>query len=213
MLLPVVVCLAVGLAAALVDAIRRAAPAPRRYLLGLAAGAVAWLAGSSGYVWPHALCYTNELWGGTAQGYLCLSDSNYDWGQGLQDLSRWQHDHDSGPLPILYWGTDPAAQRPPFRPVSLLELPRRLEDVPRVWPGRRLAVGVTLMHGPVLAPAQLERLATFLRGCRPVDRTPTFIIYELGPPPPPGPAGRGPSAARGAREEGPPASLPGPLRR
>ncbi len=46
----------------------------------------AWLFWASASVWPNGLCYTNELWGGTANGYRCLSDSNYDWGQGLKEL-------------------------------------------------------------------------------------------------------------------------------
>src|SRR5262249_15344531 len=45
-----------------------------------------WTVSAAARVWPDGVCYTNACWGGTAQGYLVLSDSNYDWGQGLKEL-------------------------------------------------------------------------------------------------------------------------------
>src|SRR5207245_1176379 len=65
-------------------------------------------------VWPHGLCYTNELWGGTRQGYLYLSDSNYDWGQGLPELARWQRHHRDTPLEVWYFGSDPRLAKLPM---------------------------------------------------------------------------------------------------
>ena len=50
----------------------------------------------------------NEWWGGTTNGYRCLSDSNYDWGQGLKELTNWQLDRHVNDLDVWYFGTDPA---------------------------------------------------------------------------------------------------------
>src|SRR5262249_39816892 len=59
--------------------------------LGCTAG-VAWMAISHVTVWPHELCYVNELWGGPDKGYELVSDANYDWGQGLKDLAKLQRE-------------------------------------------------------------------------------------------------------------------------
>src|SRR5262249_26381884 len=94
LVLPLVVLAVVGLAGA---AARACAELPdglaagrlrRGVLVAALSAAVLWAGYSALAVWPHGLCYTNELWGGTANGYLCLSDSNYDWGQGLGELER-----------------------------------------------------------------------------------------------------------------------------
>src|SRR5207302_1262889 len=94
LILPLVVLGVVGVAAAAVTACRQASPGWKRYLLVGGMGCVlAWTARAACVVWPHGLCYTNELWGGTKQGYLCLTDSNYDWGQGLTELAAWQRNN------------------------------------------------------------------------------------------------------------------------
>src|SRR5262249_32407359 len=66
---------------------REAEAGRRRRLLAFAAAAgVAWTAVAALAVWPRGQCYANELWGGTARAYRYVSDSNYDWGQGLKEL-------------------------------------------------------------------------------------------------------------------------------
>src|SRR5262249_1879314 len=77
-------------------------------------GGLVWTAGGAVVVWPHGLCYTNELWGGTANGYRRLSDSNYDWGQGLPELAAWQRRSGVTALDVWYFGTDPALGRLPL---------------------------------------------------------------------------------------------------
>src|SRR5262245_29181047 len=90
LVLPLVGFGLVGLAAAAVWAWRDALPGWRRAALRAAPlAALGWMGWGTLAVWPDGLCYTNELWGGTANGYLCLTDSNYDWGQGLKQLDRW----------------------------------------------------------------------------------------------------------------------------
>src|SRR5207245_1091718 len=66
MVFPVVVLLVLGLAAAVVHACR--GPLRRNVLAGLSAAGVLWAAWSATAVWPHGLCYVNELWGGTREG-------------------------------------------------------------------------------------------------------------------------------------------------
>ena len=58
-----------------------------------------------------------DVRGGPEHGYLLLSDSNYDWGQGLKELARWQEKR-AGPGPLAvceYFGTDPAVDREQVR--------------------------------------------------------------------------------------------------
>jgi 4-amino-4-deoxy-L-arabinose transferase-like glycosyltransferase len=44
---------------------------------------------SSVLVFPHYLTYTNELWGGSAQTYKVLANSNVDWGQQLKETKQY----------------------------------------------------------------------------------------------------------------------------
>src|SRR5262249_17230155 len=93
-LLPLYALVAVGLAVAAVATVPAAAPAwPRRAAVAAVAGALVWSTVASVRVWPDGLAYVNELWGGTAEGYRLVGDSNYDWGQGVKQLARWQAQH------------------------------------------------------------------------------------------------------------------------
>src|SRR5262249_13951013 len=136
LILPLVVLLIVGLAAAVVLACcsllerqgdeetgrqgdRRLGLSVSLSVMFLFTVGVVWTGISTWAVWPHGLCYTNEFWGGTARGYLRLSDSNYDWGQGLYELAGWQRAHGEDGLAVWYFGTDPALRRLPLREVPL----------------------------------------------------------------------------------------------
>lgn len=179
LMLPLVTLAGVGLAAAAVDAIQSARSRwkARGMRIGLAAG-LAWSAGACAIVWPHGLCYINEMWGGTANGYLRLSDSNYDWGQGLPELARWQREHQIKTLDVWYFGTDPQIAAFPARRVPLHLLPiqtwSELEPVVR---GRHLAVSTTLLYGAY--GNSKSRAAEILRTLPSHDRTQTFIIYDF----------------------------------
>lgn len=50
---------------------------------------LSWYGFSSLSVFPHYLCYFNELVGGSENGYEYLVDSNCDWGQDLKRLAQW----------------------------------------------------------------------------------------------------------------------------
>jgi hypothetical protein len=178
MVFPVVVLLVLGLAAAVVHACR--GPLRRNVLAGLSAAAVLWAAWSAAAVWPHGLCYVNELWGGTREGYRLVSDANYDWGQGLPELARWQRDGGANrPLDVWYFGTDAALRHLPLREVQLHNLGlMRPEDVLIQVRGRYLAVSTTLLYGNCMTPSQAQAMA-FLLQHQPVDRTQTFLIFDL----------------------------------
>src|SRR5262249_15612141 len=121
------------------------------------------------------------------RGYWCLSDSNYDWGQGLKELAAWRQRHNLDSVDVWYFGTDPTLRTPGFHYLPLHQLPiREPQDVASRAQGRYLAVSTTLRFGsygmtkqdadPVTA---LQRAAEILRSCQPVDRTTTFFIYDF----------------------------------
>jgi hypothetical protein len=160
---------------------------PLLLALFVSAGIV-WTMIQAGMVWPEGLCYTNELWGGTANGYLLLSDSNYDWGQGLKELARWQEAHADAPVDVWYFGTDPALHTLPAREVRFQTLGiKGPEDVWAHVKGHYLAVSTTLLRGSL---STLLRRDTpewisywcarhFLEERQPADRTTTFLIYDF----------------------------------
>lgn len=153
-----------------------------RFLVGSVVASVLWSAWSAWSVWPHGLCYTNELWGGTAQGYRFLSDSNYDWGQGLPELARWEQDHGRVPLDVWYFGTDPRIGKMPVRqvPVHVLTL-KNPEDLLTRVRGHYFAVSTTLLYGSLLGedPRGHQLALELLHSRRPIDRTTTFLIYDF----------------------------------
>jgi hypothetical protein len=181
LVLPLIVLLVVGVSAALAVIARQATGGRRWLFAACATAAVAWTTLASCRVWPEGLCHVNELWGGAANGYLCLSDSNYDWGQGVKELAEWRQERRLERLDVWYFGTDPAANVPPLRMLPLHLLPlSRPEDVPLFAQSRYLAVGTTLLYGtPVTAPIH-QRAVEFFRQREPVARTATFLIYDLG---------------------------------
>ncbi len=180
-MLPLIALAVVGLAGAAVRACRDLGPGWRSKLLaGVSATGVAWAAAAAVLVWPHGLCYVNELWGGTRTGYLCLSDANYDWGQGLKELTRWQRRHADAPLDVWYFGSDPAVERPPLRHLPLHALPLQgPDDVLARVRGHYLAVSTTLRYGMTGDTPGHQAALTFLEAHQPAARTTTFLIYDF----------------------------------
>jgi hypothetical protein len=180
LILPVLTLGLVGLGVAVARAVSMAEAFWKKELLVTAAGAgLVWAAASCAMVWPNGLCYVNELWGGTARGYRLVSDANYDWGQGLPELSRWQLANGVDELDVWYFGTDPAMKHLPmhFIPVHIREV-RNFTDIQEIVPGRYLAVSTTLLYGAVPSD-ESHQAAKILRERKPVDRTTTFLIYDL----------------------------------
>ncbi len=182
LMLPLFVLAVIGCAAGLIVARRQLARGglPSGLLKACCLSSVAWLLWASISVWPHGLCYTNELWGGTANGYRCLSDSNYDWGQGLKELARWQAEHQVHDLDVLYYGTDTTLARLPMRRLAAGALQLGPDNLPLSIQGRTLAVGTSILYGSVSENYDdLRALSHCLRRLKPVDRTATFIIYRF----------------------------------
>jgi hypothetical protein len=181
LVLPLVVFAIVGLAAAAAQAWRgNDVGWRRRVLAGAAVASIFWTTLAAVRVWPDGLCYTNEFWGGTEQGYLCLSDSNYDWGQGLKALARWQRSRDVPDMNVWYFGTDPALKTMPLHAVPLHALPvNKPDELLAVLRGRYLAVSTTFLYGSYANTKSAEMAVDFLRAHTPVDRTTTFLIYDF----------------------------------
>jgi len=137
-------------------------------------GLLLWSAVNAWVVWPNGICHTNELWGGTKNGYLALSDSNYDWGQGLKELAAWQRNHNQSPLNVWYFGKDPLLAEMPMQPVTLAEA-LTSQEVQEVNRGRFLAVSTSLLYGCGF----LDPAARYLREIQPCGRTTTFLIYDF----------------------------------
>jgi hypothetical protein len=194
--LPLVALGIVGLAAAVVQTaaaasigaepeetrrgLGRFAAAGRRWtapaLIACSAFSLLWTTAAAVRIWPHGLTYANELYGGSRDSYRLLSDSNYDWGQGVKELARWQAEHGGAPLTVWYFGTDPAIHRQSFR-LAAFGAPREGPEVVReAARGGYLAVGVTHLYGTY---ENCPKTLAFLRGLQPVSRTTTFLIYDF----------------------------------
>ena len=149
LVLPLIGFFIVGAAGAAANMVAAMQSGWRRYLAaGAVAGCVFWTAAASVIVWPNALCYVNELWGGTAEGYKLLSDSNYDWGQGIRELRDWQQRNGIENLDVWYFGTDPDRLKGPFHLVSMRDGDfQGPDDFIARFRGRYLAVGTTNLYG------------------------------------------------------------------
>src|SRR5262249_17568014 len=126
LILPCVALAGLGLAAATVHTVRATPHLRRRPAWQLATSAgVVWMAAASVAVWPHGLSYVNELWGGWRNGYRHVSESNYDWGQGVPELARWQRRRGVADLHVWYFGTDPLVKRLPMTVAQFHAIPVR----------------------------------------------------------------------------------------
>jgi hypothetical protein len=189
---PLVALAAVGLAAAVVQTGRVWGPGARRAMLGLGCLlGIGWTIGEAVAVWPEGICYVNELWGGTEEGYRLVSDANYDWGQGLLELERWSEGHPELALRVWYFGTDPRAREGNLliEPLHTYPIHNRVQAEERLS-GSCFAVSTTLLHGgygdsfPAMTP-----LREFFQSRQPCARTSTFLIYDLRKPESPAASG------------------------
>ncbi len=188
--MPLVGFFIAGVAGAAVNMVVAIQSGWRRHLAaGAVAGCVLWTAAASLIVWPNALCYVNDLWGGTTEGYKLLSDSNYDWGQGIGELRDWQQRNGIEKLDVWYFGKDPDRLKGPFHLVSIRDDGfHGPDDFIARFRGRYLAVGTTYLYGGYIIEnpgkgQHLEESALtairYLRTIQPVARTTTFLIYHF----------------------------------
>jgi hypothetical protein len=67
-------------------------------------------AAESALAYPRGLMFANAAWSTFAAPDYLMSDSNYDWGQGLPDLEQEGVEQArTGPIDLVYFGADPAA--------------------------------------------------------------------------------------------------------
>jgi len=176
-MIPLIVFLGVGLGAAAASALSQLHGWKRTALTIWLVAGISSAALASIRVWPHGICFTNLAWGGTANGYRLLSDSNYDWGQGLPDLRKWQQQHGVEEVNVWYFGTDPSVHVAPLRELPLHRLIN--QGVTEAVKGKLVAVSTTLLYGSYTRePASQEAVALF-RSHRPIGRTTTFLIYDF----------------------------------
>jgi hypothetical protein len=175
--LPVIPLLTIGVAAAIVQTYQQmAAGWVRGLILAAVVCACGWTAISSVMVWPHALCYGNEIGGGPRRSHLNLGDSNHDWGQGLPELLAWKQAHPDAELCVWYFGTDPQMKTAPLTPINLGELPPGAAR--EQLKGRYLAVSMSHLYGGAGQCLIGERL----RHNDPDEQTTTFLIYDFRRP-------------------------------
>lgn len=171
LLLPLLTLVVIAMAARVSQALLAMSSTSRRVGVSGVVAAIAWLVASDLRVWPDAIRYTNELWGNTSNGYLYVTDSNYDWGQGLPELSAWHADR-SAPLNVWYFGTD--SSNP-----SLTRYDPARESLDRaIPPGGFLAVGTSYLYGGYTPDGPARTLMLRLRASQPVARTRTFLIFD-----------------------------------
>jgi hypothetical protein len=189
LILPLVGFFTAGVAGAAANMVGSIESRRRKNIAATAVTAcVLWAAAASVLVWPNALCYFNEFWGGTAGGYKLLSDSNYDWGQGLKELEDWRQRNRIENLDVWYFGADPHILTE-FHPVSMSEGHfKGPDDLVKGFRGHYLAVATTNLYGGYFIENPKKGhfvdestlvAIRYLRTRLPIARTTTFLIYDF----------------------------------
>jgi hypothetical protein len=92
--------------------------APRAVMPYLRDALLALLAIETLLVCPRFLTFVNFAVGGPSNGWRLLSDSDFDWGEGLIDLRHWMDDHHVPSVALAYFGyMDPAVYGIRFSPI------------------------------------------------------------------------------------------------
>ena len=127
---------------------------------------------------PDGIRYLNDFWADSSRPQTLVSDSNYDWGQGLLDLAdRVGHDA-AHPIWVAYWGGDPRVDRDPFR--RLVPSAQGITDEARLdeWlQGKTVAISATILNGPPL-PAEYEIIRRHFQKKSPDVLTRCYAVYR-----------------------------------
>jgi 4-amino-4-deoxy-L-arabinose transferase-like glycosyltransferase len=121
--LPIVMFLAIAMAAAVNIGLRHVLPIypflivlgaagaraffamrPHRYRVVLTIVALAAVL-EAAWAYPDPLTFFNVFAGGPRNGFQSLADSNVDWGQSLKTLGAWMRDHNVRRINLAYFGT------------------------------------------------------------------------------------------------------------
>ncbi|MEX2214138.1 MAG: glycosyltransferase family 39 protein [Phycisphaeraceae bacterium] len=180
MVFPGMAMLIVGLACAVVFAIRSfQLPGSRTAMAAAIGGLLTWSVVIACCAWPDGVSYINELWGGQRNGYKLLSDSNYDWGQGLPQLDEWRREQKLEQIDLWCFSTDPAQFSPQYHRLMLhVEPVANLGELAGRMKTQYLAVGTTLLYG-AYADGTWAHVPALLRGITPVAQTSTFMVFRI----------------------------------
>jgi len=181
-LFPCMALAAIALAGAWVKGDGGIKPASSRQFLLLRCLTL-WMAVQAVAVWPHGILHVNALWGGTADGYRLVSSSNYDMGQGMPELERWQQANGIEKLTLWYFGTDARAERANLQLWPLDYHPQNEQQFLDRVKGQYLAIGTTVLYGGYAATLCNERECNpaigLLRKKQPMAKVGTFLIFDF----------------------------------
>jgi Dolichyl-phosphate-mannose-protein mannosyltransferase len=135
----------------------------RRWAYAVAA-LVFFHAASSLRAYPHYLAYSNQAWGGPAETYRVLSDSNVDYGQSLKAVADYLAEHQIRDCWMAYFGSaDPAYYHIPCKilPDPFTSTWRETaEVVPESYEGTVL-ISATELDGTYTGPGELNPYGQF----------------------------------------------------
>lgn len=122
---------------------------------------------SSLRVFPVYLAYANELWGGPANTYKYLSDSNVDWGQQLKSVKQYLDQRHVKNCWFAYFGdvvADPEYYGIPCKPLTTIASTwlRESMDVPASIDGPVL-ISAGVLSGYEFGPGELNPYDQFTR--------------------------------------------------
>ena len=159
----------------------RDAPKPRRGPLAATLLLLLWGSITMARQFPDGLRYINDFSANNAQPQSLVSDSNYDWGQGLFDLANNLRPDPAQPIWVVYWGGDPRVDMPPFRRLTPAAQGITNADSLKLWlPGKTVAVSATILHGPPLPP-EYELIRSHFQNQKPIQLTRCYAVYRLPP--------------------------------
>ncbi|MGB8013946.1 MAG: glycosyltransferase family 39 protein [Terriglobales bacterium] len=141
----------------------------RRIWIYVASAFVLFHVASSAHAFPNYLPYSNEIWGGSANTYKVLTDSNVDWGQQLKLTKKYLEERGIQDCWFDYFGR--MAADPAYYQIPCKTLPQKLGPPVENMPAR--IAGTVLISASELSPAlwgpgELNPYARF-RELRPDD--------------------------------------------
>ena len=130
---------------------------------------------------PDGIRYINDFWAREGGPQNLVSDSNYDWGQGLLDLvevsNAWNHPRK--PIWVAYWGADPRVNHDPLKRLVPSDQKIVDEESLRVWlKGKTVAVSATVLYGPPL-PVEYRVLREYFQKQPPGEITRSFVVFDF----------------------------------
>lgn len=130
---------------------------------------------------PDGIRYINDFWAREGVPQSLVSDSNYDWGQGLLELKDLANadTFQNRPIWVAYWGADPRVNHEPLRRLVPSDQKILDEESLRLWlRGKTVAVSATVLFGPPL-PGEYKVLRKYFQNHPPGAITRSFVVYSF----------------------------------